>query len=449
MAESFNLLRRVKSLDTAPETDGYSGVTIFAGQDEEGNNIEYFAGDRSGTVLEITNEWGSQAQADAIYRKIRGYRYQPYKAAGTTIDPSVEIGDAVTIADTYGGVFLRATDYRDTTSDLEAPSNEEIEHEFQIQSPTNRQYERFTRSVRSSLTITATKIAAEVAAREASDQEFRSALEITASRISAEVSARENADNQLRATLDIQAGQIQAEVEARTNGDNQLRATLDIQAGQISAKVSKSGGDPRSFGWDLLDSSMVWYSSGTETARLDSSGAKIRGRIEALSGKIGGFDIGQDSLSYNGQTWGGTNTWGGYYGINGFQMGRNFKVDMAGNLEAASGRFTGEVYAGRINYGGDAGHLWGEAISEGSISGGWDGQIAGGSIGTFNTSGGINTSLGYADFSNGVFNGWNSAPSLSTGDRGLVIGGHTIAIASTSFRDGTGGTVSLRYLMWI
>lgn len=399
MAESFNLLRRVKSLDTAPETDGYSGVTIFAGQDEEGNNIEYFAGDRSGKVLEITNEWGSQAQADAIYRKIRGFRYQPYKAAGTTIDPSVEIGDAVTIADTYGGVFLRATDYRDTTSDLEAPSNEEIEHEFQIQSPTNRQYERFTRSVRSSLTITATKIAAEVEAREAAD--------------------------------------------------TAIRATLSIQADAIEARVTKEGGDGKSFGWKLLNDSWAVSSNGKNIFTVDRNGAKVEGEIRATSGKIGGLDIQKDYLSYNGQTWGGTNTWGCYIGSNGIQLGKNFKVDMSGNLTASSGRFTGEVYAGRINYGGDAGHLWGEAISEGSVSGGWGGQIAGGSIGTFNTSGGINTSLGYADFANGVFNGWNTAPSLATEDRGLVIGGHTIAVASTAFRDGLGGTVSLRYLTWI
>ena len=91
MAESFNLLRRVRSLDIAPEMPGYSGVVIFAGQDNDGNNIEYRAGDQTGTVLEITNEWGSQAQADAIYRKIRGYRYRGYKAKGTRIDPSVPL----------------------------------------------------------------------------------------------------------------------------------------------------------------------------------------------------------------------------------------------------------------------------------------------------------------------------------------------------------------------
>lgn len=399
MAESFNLLRRVKSLDTAPETDGYSGVLIFAGQNEEGNNIEYFAGDRSGKVLEITNEWGSQAQADAIYRKIRGFRYQPYKAAGTTIDPSVEIGDAVTIADTYGGVFLRATDYRDTTSDLEAPSNEEIEHEFQIQSPTNRQYERFTRSVRSSLSITATKIA--------------------------------------------------AEVEAREKADTAIRATLSVQADAIEARVTKVGGSSSSFGWKLLNNSWTVSGNGKDIFTVDRNGAKVEGEIRATSGKIGGFDIQKDYLSYNGQTWGGTNSWGGYFGTNGLQLGRNFKVDMAGNLEAASGRFTGEVYAGNISYGGDAGHLWGEAISEGSVSGGWGGQIAGGTIGTFNTTGGINTSLGYADWAYGALNGWNTVENLSVTNGGFQLGGRYIQRASISFRDGTGDTVSLAYLTWI
>ena len=398
MAESFNLLRRVSSLDTSMELPAYSGVVIFAGQDDAGNNIEYRAGDQTGTLLEITNEWGSQAQADAIYKKIRGYRYQPYNASGTHIDPSVEIGDAVTIADTYGGVFLRATTYgRDITSELEAPSKEEIEHEFQIQSPTNRQYERFTRSVRSSLAITATKIAAEVEAREAADKA--------------------------------------------------IRATLSVQADAIKARVEKTVGDKTSdFWWDLQANSWSVGSKSKIIFSVQEGGAIVEGEIRATSGKIGGFDIQKDYLSYNGQTWGGTNSWGGYFGTSGIQLGRNFKVDMAGNLEAASGRFTGEVYAGRINYGGDAGYFSGGGLSGGSVGAG---KIVGNSLGTGQFAGGVNTSLGYADFANGVFNGWNTAPSLSTEDKGLVIGGHRVAVASTSFRDGTGGTVSLRYLTWL
>lgn len=294
MAESFNLLRRVRSLYIAPELSGYSGVVIFAGQDDDGNNIEYRAGDRTGTVLEITNEWGSQAQADAIYRKIRGFKYQGYKADGTRIDPSSEIGDAITVSDIYGGVFAKKTTFgRHIRTDLEAPSKEEVEHEFQIQSPTNRQYERFTRSVRANLSITASKIA--------------------------------------------------AEVEDRQAADNILRATLNIHAQEIEAKVSKEGGDSSSFGWKLTATGWSVYGNGSEIFGVDRTGAYVKGEIRATSGKIGGFDIQSNFLSYNNQTWGGTNSTGAYIGQSGIQLGKNFKVDMQGNLTATGGTFDGTV----------------------------------------------------------------------------------------------------------
>lgn len=163
MAESFNLLRRVQSLDISPELPGYSRVTIYAGQDEKGKNKIYTAGDDTGTTLEITNEWGTQKMAEAILKKIQGWRYQPYKAGGTSIDPSAEIGDAVTISDIYGGIFAKKTNYgKYIRTDLEAPSKEEVEHEFQVQSPTNRQYARFTASVRADLTLKSDQIKAKV-----------------------------------------------------------------------------------------------------------------------------------------------------------------------------------------------------------------------------------------------------------------------------------------------
>ena len=361
MAEAFNLLRRVKSLDISSEQPAYSGVVIFAGQDEEGNNIEYSAGDRTGTVLEITNEWGSQTQADAIYSKIRGFQYQPYRATGSQLDPSVEIGDAVTVKDTYGGVFRKTTSFgRYASTDIEAPSKEEVEHEFQIQSPTNRQYERFTRSVRASLSITAAKIA--------------------------------------------------AEVEARQEAAHILRATLNIHAQEIEAKVSKEGGNSHSdFWWKLLSTGWDAGTGSKTVFSVKKTGAYVDGEIRSKTGKIGNWDINSNSLSYNGQTWGGTNSTGAYIGQSGIQLGKNFRVDMQGNLYASSGTFEGNVNAGNIQYGGSAGYMSGGGISSGSISGN---RLASHTVGTAYTSSGINTSLGYADFSNGVFNGWNTASNI-------------------------------------
>lgn len=167
MTESFNLLRRVQSLDISPELSGYSRVTIYAGQDENGKDKIYTAGDDTGTTLEITNEWGTPEQAEAILKKIQGWRYQPYKAGGSSIDPSSEIGDAVSISDIYSGIFAKKTTYgKYIRTDLEAPTKEEVEHEFQVQSPTDRQYARFTASVRADFTVKAKEIAAKVSKEE-------------------------------------------------------------------------------------------------------------------------------------------------------------------------------------------------------------------------------------------------------------------------------------------
>lgn len=361
MAEAFNLLKRVRSLEVSPELSGYSGVRIYAGQDDEGNSIEYFAGNETGKVLEITNDWGTQAQVDAISQKILGYRYQPYTATGSQIDPSVELGDAVTVSDTYGGVFSRRSTYgKHVTSDVSAPFYDEIEHEFQIQSPTNRQYDRFTRQVRAGLSVT-------------------------------------NAS-------------IQAEVQERKSAVEEINALLRIQADQIEARVAKTGGDASSFGWILDDSSWTIKGNGRDILKASKAGLEVYGKITATSGQIGGFAIESNFLSYNNQTWGGTNSTGVYIGPSGIQLGKNFKVDAAGNLTAVSGIFTGSVNAGNIRYGGDYGTFSGVGISGGSIAGN---RLMNNTVTTAYTSGGINTSLGYADFANGVFNGWNTAGYVS------------------------------------
>ena len=56
-----------------------------------------------------------------------------------------------------------------------------------------------------------------------------------------------------------------------------------------------------------------------------------------------------------------------------------------------------------------AGTIGSDPLASGAVTGGSGGKIASDTITTFNTGSGINTSLGYADFSNGVFNNVNTA----------------------------------------
>lgn len=192
-----------------------------------------------------------------------------------------------------------------------------------------------------------------------------------------------------------------------------IRATLILNAEQIDARVTKTSPEGQtSFGWNLSDSEWTIYNGNKTILRASASGLSVYGQIEAESGHIGGesgFVITANAIYKNLSRFGGTQNSGVYIGTDGIQLGQNFKVDSSGNLTASSGRFTGTVYAGSIQYGGSAGTFSGQGLTGGSVRGGYGGAIGGGTISTYNTGTGINASLGYADFSNSVFNGWDVA----------------------------------------
>lgn len=392
MSSSVNVLKNMVSFDKAEQFDGYSKVIVIVSDE-----IEYSAGTETGRTLTLNCPWGTQEVANNILESIKGFQYQPMTAEDALVDPSVEIGDGISANGVYSGVYSLETKFNSNLpTSVSAPADEELYEEHTYIPKTEREVTRKFLDFQS---------------------QFR-----------------------------IQDGKISAEVEERKSDTKSIRATLEVQAGQITAKVNKNDGNSSTFGWALETASWRIFSGSNTVLKADKNGLEVKGVIRATSGEIGGFDIQSNYLSYNGQTWGGTNTTGAYIGQSGIQLGKNFKVDMQGNLTAASGTFSGNVYAGNIQYGGNAGYMSGGGISSGSISGN---RLVANTVTTAYTSGGINKSLGYADFANGVFGGWNTAPNLKTGAKGLSIGGHTVQVASSSFRDGLGNTISLKYLTWI
>ena len=347
--------RQITSFDSAPEFDGYTKVVMTVSED-----VEYSAGVDTGRTLTLECPWGTQAMADNILESIRGFKYQPYTATDAILDPAAELGDGITANNVYGGIYTMSTRFGpQCRATVSAPSEEELDHEYPY---VPKQERKVSRSLY-------------------------------------------NLSSELR----VQAGLISAEVSERKSDVESINGKLTVQAGEISAKVNRTGGDASSFGWVLDDSSWTIQANSRDILKATKNGLEVYGKITATSGKIGGFDIQSDYLSYNNQTWGGTNTTGIYVGPSGIQLGKNFKVDASGNLTAASGTFSGYVRAGSIQYGGSNGTLSGAALKAGSVYGGSGGKIAGNSLSTFNLTGGINTSLGYADYSHGVFSGWNTA----------------------------------------
>lgn len=357
--------RNARSFNTGQEFDGFSKVVISVKEE-----LEYSAGTNTGRTLTLTCPWGTQEMADNILADILGYKYHPYTAAGALLDPAAEIGDGVTVNGIYSGIYAMDVNFGgECRSDISAPSEEELDHEY----PYVPKQER-----------------------------------IVARRLS------------------------------------KFSSEFKVQANMISAKVSKTGGDSESFGWELDEKTWTIKAKGQSVLTATEDGLDITGKITATSGKIGGFDILSDYLSYNEQTWMGTNSIGAYIGINGIQLGKNFRVDMQGNLYAASGKFEGDIYAKNIKSGGNYGYMSGGAIQAGSIISGKGSPL----------SEGIRVSLGHADTAGAFFAGTFTAEKLACKElsgteklsgKKLYQNGVGFHSKSVTFKDATGANITISY----
>ncbi len=394
MSDRINLSRRVESLDIAPQFTNYSKVRILIGQDDNGDDVVYEAGDDYGRTLKIENPFGTQAMANRMLRKLRGYQYQPYKANGALLDPAAEMGDVVSVRNTYGGIYNRSRDFTHLMkANIGAPHDEEIDHEYKYETSQERKYRR----------------------------QF----------------------GEVRATLTIQANAIEAEVTQRQADSTEFRGQLSIQATEISAKVSQEGGNNSSFGWSLLSDEFGLFAGSRKVFYVNSSGAHVQGEITATSGKIGGFTIGSNAIYNNISTFGGTQTTGVYLGTNGIQLGQRFKVDSSGNvtasnINASNMKLTGTLTVGDSTITANSLRLGAERANSGystwngtsdrvSSSGSdWDSAHTSTSYGGFCYSGAANGNHAYSRASQA----WIGSYMLNFG--------YGIAIRGAEFTDSTG-----------
>lgn len=386
--------------DKAEQFDGFSKVLIIVSDE-----IEYSSGTDTGRTLTLNCPWGTQEIANNILQSIKGFQYQPMTAEDALVDPSVEIGDGINANGVYSGVYSLETKFNSNLpTTVSAPADEEL-------------YEEHTYVPKSEREVT------------------RKFLDF---------------QSQFR----IQDGKISAEVEERKSDTKTIRATLEVQAGQITAKVNKNDGSSSTFGWALETDSWRIFSGSNTVLKADKNGLEVKGVIRATSGEIGGFEITSNSLTYNNQTWGGTNSTGIYIGPQGLQCGADstgVQITNNGYLYAEHGEFRGSIRAGNIQYGGNAGYLNGGGISGGSIYGD---RLVANTISTAYTSSGINGSLGRADAAYNICTGVSTAAKFisqeltATGKASvgtLYIGGVSVTKKSTTFKDGSGAYVTISY----
>ena len=158
MSDRINLLRRVSELNKSPQFDSYSKVIIHI--DDE---TDITVGDDYGRTLEFTNPFGTRQMAVDLLAKLRGFQYQPFTASGALLDPAAEIGDGVAVKDVYGGMYTRVRTFnRLMKADISAPHDEEINHEYNFETPQERKVKRQFGDVRATFAVQAGLIEARV-----------------------------------------------------------------------------------------------------------------------------------------------------------------------------------------------------------------------------------------------------------------------------------------------
>lgn len=372
IAEKIYVGQAVNNISSTPQFDGYSKVVINIDDD---TSVE--AGNDNGRTLELTCPWATQEMADNILSGVLGFRYQPFVAEDAQANPAFELGDGITVGGLYSGIYNYKTNYgRLFKSEISAPQDEEVDHEFPFETYGDRQV-------------------------------VRKFLE--------------------------------------------TKAQFAVQSNEIAARVTREGGDNASFGWTLTEDGFVLSSNNHEVFRADDTGITVTGEIRATSGYIGsesqGFKI-TDQAIWNGVTGLDDNAhYGVYLGTDGIALGKGaFKVDSQGNLYAQNGTFAGTVYAGNIAYGGDAGYFDGYGLETGTVTGGSYGAIGGNTVTMANTFSDINTSLGYANFSNDVFNFRDMATSVWASSIRIGSRGTQYYPKTLSFYDYYGNLRTIYYL---
>lgn len=237
----FNIQKQAASMTIGRKFDNVTGVVLHTGLNDNGEEITYSAGNTSGYVLDVECPIGSQLVANSILSSLRqrGFRYQPFNAEGAIIDPSCELGDNVIVNGVQSIIFSRNTQYgRLARSEIAAPHDEEVDHEFAYEPRTEREFKRESAYARSRITQTEEQISLEVVRATNAENYLGSQITITADAITAEVQRASTSEGILSTRITQNADSITSEVTRATTAEGNLNTRITQTAESITTTVA-------------------------------------------------------------------------------------------------------------------------------------------------------------------------------------------------------------------
>lgn len=209
MNNSYNALRNITNFRNTGKSQPISGIELMV----DDKNM-YFAGNDTGYVMTIDCPYGTQEMANDLLAKAKGFEYQGFTAEQVILPPETELGDGVTVAGIYGMVARRSFKFTPgMTSNIEAPRELEVQHEYKYSSPQQRKTERQIAETRSTLTKTAE-----------------------------EITLRVNGIDDAVSSLRVSLGNVQSEVSGKIDGSTaQSLINQSIDTIELSVSSGSSG----------------------------------------------------------------------------------------------------------------------------------------------------------------------------------------------------------------
>lgn len=297
-----------ESISIGRNLGAVTGVRLFVGQDDEGNDIVYEAGNTSGCVIDVSNPMGSQVMANMILSQLalRGFQYQAFEASAL-IDPASEIGDPVTVDGNNSIIHSLSTDHSALMLfDASAPFEEEVNHEYKFEPKQEREYQRQFRGVRSTLSIQATEIAARVTQTGGNNSSFGWSLLATEfglysgnRKVFWVNSSGAHVEGEITATSGVIGGAVIRDGVLQINSANigEINASK-ITAGYLSVDRLETNSVP---GSKIVNTSIpsTKYESGSVINSVLGSGAVTDGKIYANTITTGSLASGINTSLYN------------------------------------------------------------------------------------------------------------------------------------------------------
>lgn len=310
MSENIFIGRKAADCTSSPAFQPYSKVILWL--DDE-NMFE--AGDDTGRTLEADCPWATQTIANNMLAAIKGFVYSPFEAQDALLDPAAELGDGVTINGVYGLLASVGTVFDDLcAATITAPSDEEVNHEYQYLSRTKTQFDRKLAQTRSLITKTAEEIRLEV---ENELDGLSASIDIKLDSITSKVTGLDGQVSSLTQTASSLTSQISglsgevSEIDQKVdsiqlsvrNSTSSSTIELLVDGIAVSSKTIRFTGDVV-FESDLSDGTTLISGDCIRTGQIEADYLKLGGPMEVYrtssSSRLGGYIGYVTSYDYNG-----------------------------------------------------------------------------------------------------------------------------------------------------